>query len=583
METFLFTVFCILFSDSALLKTEPGNVESLTSCVVKMIEDISYKKYYHVMDITVMNMNNDLKLSALHKVNGARFVSRRFFWVPGNINNVIYIVMSESYHELQHGLRKVTSDAFWNPLARFIIVLQSFEISSLREITDLLHAHNIYNVSVISRDGNDYAIYKYNFTKPDYCLKSGHLTFWSRCFDYQKEKNIPFLNKGSIRNCRFKFLSRNIWPLVNFDTSTKGSEQYFMALFQKQFGLQIDLQEFGKVDKYGKVMSNSTLIMLQKVENNEIEGVLGGYEISSMYSGNISHTYPITIDHMFHIVAHAKYVGQLVAILRQSFYTCIIIGILYVIFCVAVTLLSIFSSPKDISRNALIVFGYLCNTNVVRRTVSGWPQILIFTSLLFAAFIIPYAIQANLYSVTTQPVRDYEPKYEEDLKNYQAVLHTDFQYRSKFDGYFDCGTRISCLLLVKDYPNKPFYTILSNSHFKVYQWQLTDDHCNMAMYQLKEPYSTIYRAFYLRRGSLLIPYFNHFIYQYVTTGVMQKLASDIYFREWLKCKSRHRPEHISLPLSDFYYVFMMLIGGYCLSLLLFIFEVWAGTQCMFKQ
>lgn len=580
MKIIPFYISYFLVSVSASMKTEMDDAKSLTSCVVKLIEEIDYKKYSTSMDITVMNINNDLKLSALHKIEGARFVTRRFFWDPGNIGNVIYILMSEDYGELEHGLSKVISDKFWNPSARFIIVLQSFENYSLRDITNLLHVYNIfYKVSLISRHGNEYSIYKYNFTKPDNCLKSGHLTFWSKCSDYQTKMNLPVLYKGSIRNCRYTFVTRNFWPFTNFDSSAKGSEQNFLSLFEKQYGVKIDLHEFGKVDKYGKLMDNSSIIMLQKVVNNEYEGAVGGYAINSENNhGNISYSYPMLIDHMFYIVAHSNYVEQWVAVLYKSPYTFIVIILLFVIFCVMVTFLSIFRAQNDVSFNILIVFGYLLNKNYVKRIESGWSQTLIFSSLLFTALIIPYAIQADLFSVTTQPIRGYEPKEPEDLWNYQAILCTDWQFRKEFAGHWDCETRLSCLMMVKNYPQLSLYTIISDTHYSIYQWQLADTQCKMETYRLKDPYISIYRTIFLRRGSVLIPYLDTFALRISSIGVPNKIATGIYFREWLKCKSLYSDEHMPLPLSNFYYVFMILIGGYCLSLGFFIYEVWAGTR-----
>ena len=580
MKSIIFNVFCILISVDASLIFEQDNVESLTSCVVKLVEDINYKKYSNIMDITFMNMNYDLNLSALHKVEGARFITRRFFWEPANISNVIYIVMSNNYQELQHGLSKVTSDKFWNPTAVFIIVLQSYESYSLHDVTDLLHAYNIfYQVSLINRQADDYAIYKYNFTKPQYCVKSGHLTFWSWCSDYHTEKSLPLIHKGSIRNCRYKFVTRNLWPFTNFDTSSKGSEQHFLSLFERQYGVKIDLQEFGKVDKYGKLMYNLSTIMVQKVGNNEYEGAVGGYAIDedNRYK-NVSYSYPVLIDHDFYILAHANFVDQWVALLHQSPITCTVVGLLFVTFWVSAIFLSIFPAGKGVSYNALTVLGYLLNKNYVRRINSGWSQTLMFSSLLFTAFIIPYAIQANLFSVTTQPVRGYEPREPQDLDNYYPVLYSEWHYRSEFADYWDCGTRFNCLDTVKKSRRKNLYTIISDAHYHIYQWRLADDQCEMTTYRLREPFSSIYRTIFLRRGSALLPYLDHFILQISTTGIMHKFGRDVSSREWLKCKSHYRPEHVPLPLSNFYHIFMILAGGYCLSLMIFIYEIWSGSQ-----
>ncbi|KAF9415464.1 hypothetical protein HW555_006886 [Spodoptera exigua] len=430
-------------------------------CIVKMLEHVDYKTYDKVMDITLMNMNNDLQLSAIHQVLGARFISRRFFWDTENISNVIYIVMSDDYQELADGLNKVTSDKFWNPSARFIIVVQNTKEYSLHDLTHLLHTYNIFHkVSVISRNGDVYAIYRYNFTKPGNCFRAGHLIFWSWCSDFISGKKLAFLTNGSIRNCRFEFIAQNLWPFMNFDNDVKGSEQYFLAIFQKQYRVQIVLKEFTKFNKYGKPVDNIRKIIHEKVVHNEYEGAVGGFSINSAYS-------------------------------------------------------------------------------------------------------VPYTIQASLYSVTARPARAFEPKIPKDLKEYQASLYTEWQRVYAYHNASNCGTRLNCLLMVKNCQNKSVFTIVSDAHFQVHRWQLTDHHCEMLVYQIKEPYMSIYRTVSLRRGSVLIEPLSSFTLQFESTGIMKKYISEIYNKNWLKCKPRHKSDYVSLKLTNFYNVFKIFFGVMC--------------------
>uniref|UniRef100_A0A2H1WV93 SFRICE026680.2 n=1 Tax=Spodoptera frugiperda TaxID=7108 RepID=A0A2H1WV93_SPOFR len=576
MDVIILNLLCIFISGS-LTKADRTDIETLTSCIVKLLQQVDYKTYDKVMDITVMNMNNDLQLSALHQVEGARFISRKFFWNTEYISNVIYIVMSEDYQELADGLNKVTSDKYWNPSARFIIVVQNLKEYSLHDLTHLLHTYNIFHkVSVISRDSDMYAIYRYNFTKPGNCFRAGHLIFWSWCSDYTAGKKLAFLTEGSIRNCRFQFIAQNLWPFMNFDNDVKGSEQFSLAMFQKQYSVQIHLNEFTKFNKYGKPVDNLRKLIHNKVVHNEYEGAVGGFAINSEYSGNISHVYPMTIDHMFYTLARSNHVEQWVAVLNQSFSTFIVIGIIFVIFCVAATCLSIFHTRQDISGNVLIVFGYILNKNFVKRTPSGWTRALIFLTLLFTGLIIPYAIQANLYSVTTRPARAFEPKKSDDLKGYRAILYTDWQRIYARSNYSFCGTRLNCLLMVKNCQNRSLFTIVSDAHYQVHRWQLTDHQCKMLVYQIKDPYISIYRTVYLRRGSVLIEPLNNFTLQFESTGIMNKYLSEIYYKNWLKCKPRHRPDHVSLRLANFYNVFKIFLGGCCLSILIFLCEIFIG-------
>ncbi|KAH9641133.1 hypothetical protein HF086_000781 [Spodoptera exigua] len=580
-EALLIIMFPILIRSSIFIRTDEDTVRDLTSCVKKILESIDYNKYGNYMDVTFMNINtNVIKLSELYKVRGPRFISRRFHWNPDNISNMVYVITSQDYNELERGFCKVTSDLYWNPTATFIIVMDSNKITDLHYLTKLLHRYNIFHrVSVLLRSHNDYTINRYNFSTPGLCYHLGHLMFWAKCSDFIANKTSPILSRGSIRNCRFTFVTRNMWPFTNFDSKTEGIEQNFITLFKKQFGVKIRLQEFNKVNRFGSAMDNLTIIMKEKVVKDEVEGAVGGYSIDELYFGNISFTYPIMIDHMYYILAHASFVDQWYAVLSQSTSTYIILFLIFVTFCVSATFLSIFQSRSDVSLNVLIVFGYFLNRTAIRRTPTGWPQAIIFSTLLFTALIIPYAIQANLFSVTTQPVRGYEPKEPEELTDYAPVLYSEWQRRIDFQNYTDCGTRLECLFTVRDSPTKTLYTIMSFLHYWFYLPQLTDGHCNVATYALREPYLTVFSTIYLRRGSVLMRPMNMFIMRAGATGIMEKHFADICYRDRLKCRvNRRESPYNPLSTTDFFYVFMLLIFGYCLSTLVFIFEVWVRNR-----
>ncbi|KAH9639267.1 hypothetical protein HF086_014131 [Spodoptera exigua] len=769
MDVFILCLVCVFVNRNTLIKAERNDVTMLTSCIVKLLEQVDYKAYDKVMDITLMNMNNDLQLSALHQVLGARFISRRFFWDTENISNVIYIVMSDDYQELADGLNKVTSDKFWNPSARFIIVVQNTKEYSLHDLTHLLHTYNIFHkVSVISRNGDVYAIYRYNFTKPGNCFRAGHLIFWSWCSDFISGKKLAFLTNGSIRNCRFEFIAQNLWPFMNFDNDVKGSEQYFLAIFQKQYRVQIVLKEFtkfnkygkpvdnirkiihekvvhneyegavggfsinsaysvmckdyqeladglykvssdrfwnpsarfiiivmnmeenslqnftnilhrynifkvsvisrngneyaiykynvtkpgtcltdglltfwswctdycsgkllpplnpgsirgcrykfyahnvwpftnfdtkvkgteqylltlfdkhygtkieiveyNKVDKYGNPVSNVSEIILKKVAHNKIEGALGGYSVQSAWGG-VSYGYPYKIDHVFYVLAHSTFIDPWLAMFRQCLWIYFGAAVVFVCFCILARFLAMFRTPEDVSRNALIVFGYMLNKYVLKRTPSGWTTALVFTVLMFTSFIIPYTIQTKLYSLTTRPVRRFEPKVASDLKNYQAILPVDWVGRYRFAGHRVCGTRLTCLQALAKRKGTLQYTMASKSYYLIYRWKVTDEHCNFVTYNLKEPYSTVLRTIYLRRGSVLLESFNRLVLNVADTGILKKYDQDMSSRERVRCRSH--PDEIFMPVSleKLHFAFIVLIVGCFLSFILFMCEVCVG-------
>lgn len=578
----LMTVNLSIAAGSSLIKINEGyDIDQLTSCVMRLANDgINFRNMSKHRDATVVNDVGYLKLSAFHNEENIRFLSRKFAWEPEYIYNDLYIITCKNYQELDCGINNMTTDPMWNPTADFIIVMQHLEMENLEKITFILRKYNVvYNVTILTQEDDDYAIYMYNLTSSNHCAQDYYLTLASRCSVYRDMSSLPFLKKSVVRNCNYKLITYNTWPYVNFDSKTKGMEQYIMHLFQRHSGVKLEVERASSTNRFGEIEEGLTIKLVQDIVRNKAEGVFGGLTVRPFYTGNFSYTYPWRIDHISFILRHAAMIRQWVGVSNDTQITFVLLALLFVSFCVGASTLTLFPrKEKDTIRDILMVFGYFLNKSMTRKTCPGWSRSVLAGSLLYASFIIPFALQTNMCSVTTQPLRSYEPQTVTEILNFQPLLNSESLEKSYFHNHINCGTKYNCLLSVLADRKYDKFTVMSDYHYFLYKYQLIDRFCNPALYRLKEPLRKIHRIFIFRRGSILLRPMNNFMLEVEATGILNKILDDIFDRQRKPCPPGRPPANVPIRLIELHPVFIILFSGYCLSALVFLCELRLGWR-----
>lgn len=252
--------------------------ESLRSCVVNVVKEESSN--ICLLDLTLVNLNDYLIMSSLHKVCGLKFTSRTFLFDSHKIYNTAYVIESENFKELYDGLSQVIKDGQWNPKARYMIIFKNKKESDLLNVGNWFFKNNVDDVFPITLNSKNYVVFKLNIMSSDSCRRSSKWTLVSSCSQYLTEKSIPIVRKHEgIRNCQFKLITHNMWPSVYFDeTNLEGTEQRILKEFEKYENVKIELYAVMKqTNIHGVIMPGYVDDMLKKVQDNEFVGSLGGH------------------------------------------------------------------------------------------------------------------------------------------------------------------------------------------------------------------------------------------------------------------------------------------------------------------
>lgn len=545
--------------------------ETLSNCVVYITREASTN--IPILDLTLVNIDTDLIISSLHNVRGLRFTSRTYLFDVYRIFNIVYIIESKNPKELTDGLSQVFRDVQWNHKAKYLIIVKKMKEHDLLHLGNLFFDHNIYNVILITTERRNHVIYQLNVTSNDNCRRSNNWVLVSSCSEYLTKKRLAFpKNDESIRNCQFKFITHSSWPYTNYDfTNIEGIEQRILKDYEKYKNVTIELYIVAKKnDLHGVVIPGYIDEMLKRVQDNEFEGAVGGLNTINNSIGYLSFVYPVTVDQSVYILAHAENLESWEILLSGS-YESVAVIIVLIIMCVLITLLKIFTNQeRDVTRDILLVLGYILNKTGVKNINPNLPQRIIFLNLSLLALLLPYTINASIYSSFTKPYRGYEPKDVDELPAENLMLHTEIAYKyPKIKN--KCDSILDCLMDVKNDKTKSLYTILSKTVFLAFGSQITDDKCNKKVFKLGNAFTEL-RMIFLRRDSLILDDINKFIVSIASAGLISKYTEDISYLEHLKCHF-HETDTMPINMSEMYIFYIMLIIGYMISLITFALEL----------
>lgn len=577
MFQLLFIVFCFWPAEAtpavnldAFYTQELSLDNDVSFCVRNIIEDIVSNDAFKV-DVILLNADETLNISKLQVMSKTRFVVRTFVWNRHKINNRIYVTSAADFETFQNGMKYTVREPYFNARANFVIVLNNFTENYYKKMVSFLMAHNIYNVSILARDDNDHGIYSFQSPMQP-CHRRLKLVKISHCSSYERGHYI-FPKMKDIRGCKFQLLTYNVFPFINLDEpNEEGVEQRVFLHFEKYSGVKIDLIPYSRTDKLGRLVGNFTYTdILIKVLNNEAEGAVGSYFISSIWIEKYSYRYPLTTGHTMIVLPRADYEYTWHSFFIVNTWAVILVFSLFICFSIAAVSLSLFPSYRtDIIRDILIVFGYFLNKVTVRKFKSGTTETIIATSFLLTIFIIPYTLQAYMWSVQTHPVRGVEVKDYADVRG--QLIATSEWGTVLTKNVKECESLLKCLKQVRDKKDKSYYTIATNEGFETCKWMIADEQCNLQVYKLKKPVIELMRTVYLRPGSLLLAPYNDFFFRVMSAGLIHQHYKELSYKELLKCKPQSLPSMVPLNLDDFSFAFILLLVGYSVSVAAFAYE-----------
>lgn len=547
----------------------------LSVCIRKILSRITYSRNY-TSDASLIQ-NEDIVVQNLQGIKKLRYITRTNTYANNEVYNDIYVMNLKGYNDLENIFSVTMNDKYWNYRSNFIIILEQPE-DNWAQVTKFFVHNNLYNVSILRRESNDYTIYTFHSPIPS-CNGHPYLVRMTQCSLYNGESYIfPKITRQYIRGCSFKLGTHNVYPLINLDNNrSEGLEQHIVQAFSKQYNIVVELIEYNKIDNMGLIVENYSYVeMLQMVRDNKVDGAIGGYFIDYVTSRHLSYTYPLMIDHMLIIMPKAKLYDMWNAVFHKAFYFIIFIFILILLFTAFAYFLGLFPSrERDPLRDFMIIYGFFLNKITIHKMKRGISETLIIASLLFSVFIIPYYVQALLCSFNTHPIRGFEAQFVEDIhEKYQLIIPADRRKEQWLTTTSQkCKNRLDCMNIVINSKDRLHYTMISELQFESYKWMLTDEQCSPDVYKIQEPVYSLMRTVYFHPGSEMFTPFDKFSLRFATTGLLKKYYNDLIFKERVKCMYRARSLNNTLSLSELRPPFIILIVGYFLSAICFAYEI----------
>ncbi|XP_048001201.1 uncharacterized protein LOC125237982 [Leguminivora glycinivorella] len=553
----------------------------LHSCVTMILQGIQLDE---ITDVTLINVNAELG-KALHSLSyPMRYISRTFYWPNDTVFNDVYIIRCQNYSVFARGLDSVRRDPFWNPHAKFIIIIEDLE-DNLQDVSNFLTHNHIYNVALVSSDYRNVSVYSFGDER-DECQRPGRKKLeklLSPCSEIDDViKTFSTNTTNDLRGCRVHFVSHEYWPFVSF-ASKYAVENYLLMLIRKYAGITVDLVNFGTVENHGECLKNFTYTgMLHEIETYHVEGAIGGYSLTLGRMINLDFIDPYMVNSYKIIIPRARLLSMWSAIRKQFGVRALwIIFALFCFLCVQVTVMRIFKKRvRDTSRDILIVWGYFLNNVSQKKVKSGASYKIVLLNMLLYIFIISCATQASLLSATTHPIRDYQPNTaEEVISDYQFIISPDMYAHLKVNPVIDisnvitpCKTSLDCMMQVMQCADQPLFTIASDVYHESNIWKFTDKYGDLKIHTLREPLGTILQTMYLRRGSPLVVPFNRMLGRIRSAGLIDKFLTRIHFSERLKYKFKARKQRKPRKLQELRGVFMIFIYGCFVSITVFVLE-----------
>ncbi|GBP43201.1 hypothetical protein EVAR_26879_1 [Eumeta japonica] len=534
--------------DDDFYSDERNNVNE---CAEKVMMTIDLPNIRYSV-VTLVNTNDEtISSEVLRHIRSKRSViTRKFYWPNAHINNYIYVIGCSHVKELSEGLEYLSHDYYWNPNAKFIVIVQEYVIKNVRNFFSLFLIYKIYDVVVIGKLENSEVsgIYTYlPFKNNSSCNPtSDDVKLLSNCTDIDLEWALREKIDMSIEGCTFKFITHHYAPFINSKGSKNGGEgidQFLLKILSQIEKFQYELIDYGTVEKFGKVLDNYSYTgMLKYIERDFVDGAVGGYILQWNRATGLDFLYPYLTDHIVVVLPRARLMDKWQAIGMQFKYSnMLLILTAYVVFSLASFGFAVFTkNSKSIIRDFVIVFGYFCN-NISTLYLNGTTKSrIVFWNMIIFVMFISCAVQTSLLSSCTRPMRAYQ------IDSLEEVVDDDFElilspgtahYIQSIDQMRNsieinniideppCKTTLECLMKVKT--NDRYYTISSELYHDNTIWKLADEYGNILVHEIESPLSYCWQTIYFRKGFPLLDKLNDHINRIVASGILRKHIYDL--------------------------------------------------------
>lgn len=554
-------------SCNILLKTvdDIKNDFKNSECAVKIIK---YLAKDGPKAVTFIGVDNYMGAELL-RVKGISVVSK--LWVKPDL----YIVMSEEFEDFKNKIIHLAKDSYWQPRSYFIIIIE--KLVNKKYLTEFLKNYNIFHVSIILKRLQHFEIYSFD-DELDNCNRPKKLKLMMNCFLFNNSRIFMKYELKKLNYCHVKFACHDYLPYsgVYQEINDIGFEEHLLKLIEEKESIHFDKIKFNTTQIFGQPQNGSFNGLLGMLQNREVNGVFGGFFLKLDPAKVFDHLYPYYLDYIKMVVPLATPLSTWEAVSTSVSYTTgFLILLLFAIFFFAAVLLDIFRNDrKDIIRDLLIVYGYFFNNIIQTPLKSLLSHRLIIVNMLLFVFFMYVAIQSSVLSVTTKPINNYQ------IKDGEVILRLYYPMYIKavrFEGYRGdlCDSVLDCITKVRNsrYTHKKYYTLVSGTAISNELWRLGLDKKDFGIYVPDETFFLMLQTIFFYPGSTITPVVEKYYRHIFHGGLFEHYKRIINHKLKLKNFYRKTPERQSCTLKYLKEAFMLLLYGYCISIIAFIFEI----------
>ncbi|XP_059051435.1 uncharacterized protein LOC131846204 [Achroia grisella] len=549
--------------------------QHLLDCIVNVTEqyfakgeEITYFDINSDDNQVLQVVNNNMHVSLISRTQAKRLKT---------VQNVGYVIFAKHAKELVEKFTNFTREPQWNPYARFLIIISTFD-TKLEHVFNVLLKFHVVNVVIVNGTG-DCDLYTYDPFENNGCGKKyARIIQYGKCRQPAVTNLFPNKLVAGLRNCTITIGAPH-WPPYSIDpnkntTKLTGIEQYMFQIiselehFKVQYVYSDDAENFTTVSDDMSVVGPLALLQFNKVDI-----ILGGMMLIESRANAFDYIWShlAYVDDLRIMVKRATDVASWKNVyLEFEFTVWMLLTLAFVIY--SILFFALFSVKDKHSVMLKMWDSFFQHGHVIH---GRFPIRCFFISWIWFAFLVNSYYQSSLVSLSTHPAKDYQISKEEDLRSYNVkacvcpAIET-FQlaegmkpYLNEIDG---CDDLLESINMVSQYEG--VFTLTISNIYLYYKHEFYNAWGTPSIYYFPKPISKVIFAVYLYKGFPVYERLHTVTLRLRESGLLSKITYDLYYEQTLMHYFHQKPLHLSLIIPWYIYVF-----GICLSVAVFVLEI----------
>ncbi|XP_026732498.1 uncharacterized protein LOC113497236 [Trichoplusia ni] len=579
----VYLITFVLYHSGNCFKILPTTTynENIFQCVTSIIH-----KYFTEGSVITHVGNNVDDRELLQAINNANIITMVSRQAPIKliIPHEAYLISAYNASHFAKNFKKLTRESAWNPLARFLILVEELKETELNVIFDTLLRWQVINVVVV-KSTEDPLLYTYNPYDNYNCGKRYDTVInYGKCSHAHSLDLYPEKAVTGLRNCTLDVVISH-WPpftiVYSRDSNNisselaKGLEPYLLRLMGETQGFKVNILDDYDSENISTVSSDMRATgTLKKLQDHEVDAVIGGMLLIpsralafSFIDGHLGY-----IDEIRFIVKRASFMPDWKYLYLEFNLT--IWALLILCILLYSVLLILLLRPKD---KTYVVFWVLESLILHGRNVRSRQSVkyVLILWVWFSYFMSTF-YQSSLVSLTTNPLEDFQISTEEDIAKYKlkpcfskvmGVYYIEsIQSNDEFFGSAECSDLLDSVKSVMESDN--LYTIMQYGAYSYHKEKFYDQYGRPRIMSLPKPYSKVIYATYVDKGFPILHTLRCQAFQLRENGIVAKILKDMYYLQRLKHIFQAKEFRGSLLIPWRVYGI-----GYGISVAIFILEI----------